>query len=608
MLSLGFTVIYLLSFNGIPISDDEQLFAIAARNIAVLRQIDAQPLYGDIRLEGRYAVEPFHPFLASIWYGITRLFVAGGLQSFFVLGTVYLGIGAGLLYYLIKILGYADSLAVEVVIWCGLGTILWPYSQTFFREPLMVVLLLSAWLLFEVYFSGQKKSGVVLCIFLLVLLCLALTKIIYGSALVAFFIMAIYRDRKFLSWKGMNFNFGLVFILLVSGLVLIIQLRPDIFYRYTVPALAEYWNRIIAIPREHFWQTVFLALFSVWKGYFIYSPVCFFVFLLPWVKKTDIRRRLYLFCLPICIFASVLFFQVITYGDEIWTPPWSVRFMVPTIPLIMVSALPVFEEIYSSKLGRVVFRGVGFAGMVMQLNAILINPAFYTRYLLEYLHHTESFQFWNISTAPAVNQWRLLLEGYPINLLLFRVVENFVLIPAIVVWLISGILLILLIAWVIRQLIAGQPFIFRVEVSVLGLIFCALFLFLAGRDPFYEEMTPAVEKACQKINASSGTDKAVIIQPYPGQLWLTFANRDCIDVTWYSAPADTSILLYQDSSLLVNSLLEKVRSSYSEIWVFKEYRENEVALKERMDSDWIIMSQETLDGPIPTELIMYERK
>ncbi|MBK8698444.1 MAG: hypothetical protein IPN29_02420 [Saprospiraceae bacterium] len=141
-----FFVIYLLSFNGIPISDDEQLFAITARNIAVLKHFDAEPLYGDIRILGQYRVEPLHPFLASLWYVPLKWLYNNGLQSFFLLSIVYLSVSAGLLFFLIKHFRYSSELAIEVVFWCGLSTVIWPYSKTFFREPLLLMLVLASWL------------------------------------------------------------------------------------------------------------------------------------------------------------------------------------------------------------------------------------------------------------------------------------------------------------------------------------------------------------------------------------------------------------------------------------------------------------------------------
>ncbi len=135
---------YLLSFSAVPISDDEQLYASAARNLAVNGRLSAEQLYGNIRLRGSYhGVEPAFPALASIWY---RAFLGAGfghLQSLYLLPVLVTGLAAGLIAIIAYQLGFSNITGITAGLFYGLSSMAWPYAKTLFREPLMALLLLA---------------------------------------------------------------------------------------------------------------------------------------------------------------------------------------------------------------------------------------------------------------------------------------------------------------------------------------------------------------------------------------------------------------------------------------------------------------------------------
>ena len=601
-----FFIIYLLCFNGIPISDDEQLFAVTARNIAELKKFNATQLYGNIRILGQYNAEPLHPFLASLWYAALGGFYRNGLQIFFFLPIIYLSISAGLLFLLILQFKYSLQLAIEIVFLCGISTIIWPYATTFFREPLILMLLLASWLIFEKAFSDNSKKYLFGILFLLTIIALALTKLVYGFVLIYYFLMVIQKQgylvkqyKKIFYLSFCTIIFGLIFFSLMQGVA-------DIFPRYSIQALLDYWVRITSFPHAARWQTIFLSLFSLWKGYFIYSPICVLIFILPWIK-INLFQKLYLSFLPIGVFLTGLLFQVITYGDDVWTPPWSVRFLVPSVPFILIATLPVINILYSTRNGRICIRSLGVLGFAIQLNAILVNSSLYTSYLMEHSKNFPVSEYWNLFTAPAFNQWRLLLEGETVNLMLYRIIQtpNYGLVG--VLWLICGILLLgLLLASLFSDILS--PFNYYLEMGVLGLIFLALFSFLVVRDPFYQELTLVADQVCQKINSVPEDKSIVIFQPYPDPLWLTLINRNCLNGNWYSFPEDDTILTTQASSDAVNTFLAKTAPSFSKIWLILPDPSDKFILGERLDTQFTLVSTEVISGTIDTKLLRYERK
>ena len=152
---------YLFSFSGRPISDDEQLFASASRNLAILGRLSAEQLYGNLRLRGSYhGVEPAFPWLASLWFRLFQFSGWGHLQSLYLLPILFTSLSAGLLVILAIQFGYSEKTGVAAGLLFGLSTMAWPYAKTFFREPQASFLLLGAWVLFKWFkvCRGEAKN------------------------------------------------------------------------------------------------------------------------------------------------------------------------------------------------------------------------------------------------------------------------------------------------------------------------------------------------------------------------------------------------------------------------------------------------------------------
>ena len=73
------TTIYFLTYSATPITDDEQLFVSAARNMVVRGTLRAEQMYGNLRLRGDFhGVEPAHPIVASLWLFMIKV---GGIKG-----------------------------------------------------------------------------------------------------------------------------------------------------------------------------------------------------------------------------------------------------------------------------------------------------------------------------------------------------------------------------------------------------------------------------------------------------------------------------------------------------------------------------------------------
>ena len=74
----------------------------------------------------------------------------GNIHTIWLFNVFFCALNIGLIYLILRALQYSDRVAVLVSISAGLGTNLWAYSQTFFREPLTSFFILVAFLLLQI--------------------------------------------------------------------------------------------------------------------------------------------------------------------------------------------------------------------------------------------------------------------------------------------------------------------------------------------------------------------------------------------------------------------------------------------------------------------------
>src|SRR5690606_38425013 len=105
--------------------------------------------------------EPLQILLAAPLYWLISHIPGVGLIHGVYLFNVLVSAAAGCVLYLYaRTLGYAARVGVLAALLLAMGSIVWPYSKTFFQEPLALLLLLSAALLLEKWrASGYRAFG-----------------------------------------------------------------------------------------------------------------------------------------------------------------------------------------------------------------------------------------------------------------------------------------------------------------------------------------------------------------------------------------------------------------------------------------------------------------
>jgi hypothetical protein len=569
---------YLLSFSGVPISDDEQLYASGARNLAVLGRLSAEQLYGNLRLKGQYhGVEPAFPVVASLWYRLFWRSGFGHLQSLYLLPIFFAGSSVALLVLIASQLGFSNATGTLAGLVFGLGTIAWPYAKTFFREWQIVLLLLASLALFlHVILSSppswRSALGGILLIMLLTIL--TLTKV--TMAVTALLLLA---TVPFLKPGALELRRRLTRLTLGCTLVAVAVLiysasykttDQSVLYRFTGTFLQDALSRLTSIPHSHLGEALFAPLISPWKGIFIYSPVCLVAFL-SFAKYGRTRQEL--FILPFGILISLCLTQALAYDDEWWTPPWASRFLLPAMPLLIIASLPVLEQMTRPTRFGLFLRGLGAVGFVIQLPAVLFNSAEFTATMNNASRSTfPAAYIWNFSRLPMIAQWQAIGSGPP-DLLLWRTAADSPALASIII--VGGLGLIVTFAfWLSRSLttsLANNPEFRRPPVVLLAAlpVLALLVLKLAGLDTAYK--SPELASICMFMRHHLRAGQAVVVQPYPGPIWQYLMNSECGQRTWYSLPYDQDIAANPETRQLTRDLLGKKLPVGAGYWWIRQF-------------------------------------
>ena len=169
ILFLFFFSFYLIGYGGVAVTDDEQLFSSAAISLASRGQLGADQISGNDRLDGSFSgVGPLHPIIAVLVLLITKTTSFGMVQALYLLMPVYTALSIVLFFNISRLEGYDIKIGLIGAIALGLSTIILPYSKTFFREPLAMMFLLSALLVFELITrqtNGEYKKFILWFLF-----------------------------------------------------------------------------------------------------------------------------------------------------------------------------------------------------------------------------------------------------------------------------------------------------------------------------------------------------------------------------------------------------------------------------------------------------------
>jgi hypothetical protein len=247
---------------------------------------------------------------------------------------------AVVIYFYSLTLGYRPVVGVTAALMLGFGTILWPYSKTFFREPLACLFILLTGLFMERWRASRYRSFRFMLASVISLVAAFLSKEAVIFALPALFVIIIPSHHL------INRLLKIVLVLSVLFLVIFILstiLAPNIPFPILYEKLAAVLRRSpeqIETAHRAFHTYVLSIGGSVWGT----SPVLLLAIPGTYTlyRKSDIRY-------PTAIVLILLGFTMgyaALRGDH-WFGglSWPSRFLVPILPYLMIGVLPVFDRV-----------------------------------------------------------------------------------------------------------------------------------------------------------------------------------------------------------------------------------------------------------------------
>ena len=437
--------VYTLTYSGTFISDDEHILASRCLSLAFDDWVNDRRVYGNSRvyalanLAPIYAaqgvnIEPGQTLAGSVLARLAALLGVGRVQTLFLLNIWVTAFTAVIISGMLIFLGYSKSTAFLSALLFGLGTAAWPYAKTFFRDSLAMMFLTGAWA------SGlvlSKSARISWRWILALLICAAagvLTKNTISIALpvlLIFIVTARYQRNPQgsllailrVQWQSILF-WGCSILL---GLYLWVKLLPPdgIFARYSLAYYQTLMEFFFTTPHPQFFEALAGPLLSPGKSIFIYSPILL-LSVLGLVKNRDVAWPTWLYALLLIVF------QALFYDGEWWGHiNWGLRFMLPAIPLLVVTAAPVVDAWLHTRAGRLRLLILSLISMLVQVIGVLPPlREFYTR--LSDINPTElemlslwtfkhSPVFWNIKWILSGGSWdlaavRIGIQSLPIAL------------------------------------------------------------------------------------------------------------------------------------------------------------------------------------------------
>lgn len=327
------------------------------------------------------AAEPLQMVLAAPLYALSTIIPGiGHIHTLYLFNVlVTLAIVAVFYAYALQ-LGYDVHVALLGAGLLGLGTILAAYSKTFFQEPLTALAyLLLAYCLERWRASGWRSVPMLLA----ALLTLGLAWFVRRGVLITLptmLVIAAPAVEHLFTQRGVRRAFwGAVIALTLAIYGLTVPVDVATWVRFSLPLFGMTLAERIALN-----QGVQMYLFSVGGSIWATSPVLLLAIPGMWLlsRRGDMRYPVAALTLLLSYALAYAYLARFHWNGGLSWPP---RFLVPTVPLLMLLTLPVLHNLLASR-RRWLWGAVGTVtaySLWVQFNAVSYWWGDYSRLMTE---------------------------------------------------------------------------------------------------------------------------------------------------------------------------------------------------------------------------------
>lgn len=376
-LAIFLASVFMLTYSGVIESGDTMRYFDAvssvarfgdwlydeALNISPPLNIDNRVLYP----LGRYELEEtLHIYLATFLYKLADILPQiGFVHTVWLFNILVTAVSAWLLFFLAVAMGADARAAAFTVLVFGFGTIAWPYSKSFFRDPLVMPFLLAATL----GILRWRQGWFWVLIALLGFIGATQAKNSALFALPALLVLLANFPPRLARWIW----YSLCLLCLTPILLIYI---PGI-----LDSVAGTLQKLDVRP-DFAREALHTYLFSVGGSMWGTSPIALLALPSFWLWRNQPRYIAFFVVLLMgYAFGHAFFSGVHWFGGLSWPP----RFLVPLAPFAALAGLPFYQQITTrrAKWAIAVFLPIMLYSMWVQFNGVALNWSFYGEVLPE---------------------------------------------------------------------------------------------------------------------------------------------------------------------------------------------------------------------------------
>ncbi len=538
------SLVYCLFYNGLFSTDDEHILSTQALSIAFDGEVNFSRVIGNERVfsYSRYVkpyadqalnIEPAQALFGSLLVKVAAACGIGRVQTLFLLTIWVTAATAAVLFLTVLRMGYPLPSALMAAAIFGLGTIVLPYSKTYFRDPLAMFFLTCAWFFLQAVkqdivtpVAAEKRifywAGLV---FALIAGVLAKNIVLIASPVMLLDILLTLRKRQPASkngwkrWKWITLITAVIlavvcWFLVIPSIPLLARFTPDYY-----SLLARFFRDT---PRPYFLEAIIGPFISPGKSLFIFSPIL--ILAVPGLILRFKSTWQAWACLILMVIGQALFYDFEWAGHI----NWGLRYLLPVIPLMLLAAIPVIDRLLRVWAGRLILLLLSVFSMGVQLLGVLVPvDNFYHSMYAAAEPVSEWSTIWQARYSILVWNVKWLVNGQQVGIALARIPEK--------------VLLILVLTALLTLLTVLCLSVQRTRRYLwLCLVGCLIFSFFLPvsyqNEDSYGMMRSDLRKSYQYLAQQAKPGDAVVIRSYGTPVWFFWMNWAGPQFHWTALP------------------------------------------------------------------------
>jgi hypothetical protein len=539
-----FVAVYSLFYSGTFLTDDEHILSARTLSFAFDDSFNISRVIGnsrvfefststDQRASEAANIEPGQALLGSLFVRLAILLHIGRIQMLFLMNMWATALTALVVFITATKLKYSQKVGFILAGLFGFATIVFPYSRTYFRDPLAMLFLACAWMFARpIGQTGDEKQNI-------------RSKLVLWLGFIGFSIAGIWTKntialaipvllleiiiRKFIKRKFQITRTTWIKVAIAAGFVMSLVLLW-IFIVPRIPILARFSpgyyfsliSIIVAKPHPNLLQAITGPFISPGKSIFLFSPVLLFsLWSLIFHFRSAWSAWLYILLLVI--------FQGLFYDAE-WAGHvnWGLRYTLPAIPPLILAAAPTIDGLIKRFAGRALIILLAIISICIQImGAVVPIIKFFIEKSSAIPQISEYSTIWQAKQSILLWGMNWIFHGKPLDLAILRNPGSF--------WLIL-ISVVLQCAFTIFFM-KNQKFQYGAVLAIMVVIGLNIgMMYLFKNDPAYYSTRKDLSRSQTYLIEHIKPEDLVFIKSYGSPIWFYWMNCGDDKFQWTALP------------------------------------------------------------------------